>query len=73
MGDADVKQMGQGPYWQELVVGDRFRTFRRTVTETDLVNFISCTGMLEVLSSMKPMKGGRRWTDRPGGSDLRTH
>lgn len=49
MGDADIKQMGQGPYWQEFAVGDRFKTFRRTITETDLVNFISCTGMLEVL------------------------
>lgn len=47
--EVDVPIMGQGPYWQELAAGDRFRTFRRTITETDLVNFISCTGMLEVL------------------------
>lgn len=47
--DAAIPVMGQGPYWQELQVGDKFRTFRRTITETDLVNFISCTGMLEVL------------------------
>ncbi len=46
---ATEQMMGQGPYWQELSVGARYRTFRRTVTETDLVNFISCTGMLEVL------------------------
>ncbi|MEA3001862.1 MAG: hypothetical protein QOH81_650 [Sphingomonadales bacterium] len=43
------KRLGQGFYWQELKVGDAFRTFRRTVTETDLVNFISTTGMLEEL------------------------
>jgi acyl dehydratase len=43
------QMMGQGPYWQELSVGARYRTFRRTITETDLVNFISCTGMLEML------------------------
>jgi 3-hydroxybutyryl-CoA dehydratase len=39
--------LGRGFYWQDLKVGDTFRTFRRTVTETDLVNFISVTGMLE--------------------------
>ena len=42
-------QLGQGFYWQDLTVGQRFRTFRRTVTETDIVNFISVTGMLETI------------------------
>lgn len=41
--------LGQGYYWQDLQVGQRFRTFRRTVTETDIVNFISVTGMLETI------------------------
>lgn len=41
--------LGQGFYWQDLRVGQRFQTFRRTVTETDLVNFISTTGMLEAI------------------------
>jgi len=40
-------RLGQGPYWQELKVGQTFRTFARTIREADLVNFISCTGMLE--------------------------
>lgn len=44
-----MKQLGHGLYWQDIKVGDRFRTFGRTITETDIVNFISCTGMLEVL------------------------
>ena len=39
--------LGRGYYWQELREGQRFRTFRRTVTETDLVAFVSATGMLE--------------------------
>lgn len=39
----------RGFYWQELVVGPMGRTYGRTVTETDLVNFISVTGMLEVI------------------------
>lgn len=41
--------LGQGFHWQDLRVGQRFQTFRRTVTETDLVNFISTTGMLEAI------------------------
>ena len=41
--------LGQGFYWQDISVGQRFRTFRRTVTETDLVGFINATGMLEAI------------------------
>lgn len=41
--------LGQGFYWQDITVGQRFRTFRRTVTETDLVGFINATGMLEAI------------------------
>lgn len=41
--------LGRGFYWQEIEAGQRFRTYRRTVTETDLVNFISATGMLEAI------------------------
>jgi 3-hydroxybutyryl-CoA dehydratase len=47
--DIALPVLGQGYYWQDLRVGQRFRTFRRTVTETDLVNFISATGMLEAI------------------------
>jgi acyl dehydratase len=41
--------LGRGFYWQEIKAGDRFCTFRRTVTESDLVNFISTTGTLEAI------------------------
>lgn len=41
--------LGRGFVWQDLSVGQRFRTFRRTVTEADLVGFINCTGMLEAI------------------------
>lgn len=48
--DADsLPRLGQGFFWQDLQVGQRFRTFRRTVTETDLVGFINVTGMLEAI------------------------
>lgn len=41
--------LGRGYYWQEIEVGQCFHTYRRTVTETDIVNFISVTGMLETI------------------------
>ena len=44
-----LSTLGRGYYWQELSVGQRFQTFRRTITETDLVNFISTTGILETI------------------------
>ena len=47
--DLALPQLGRGFVWQELSVGQRFRTFRRTVTETDLVNFTGVTGMLEAI------------------------
>ena len=46
----DAPQMlGQGVYWQDIAPGQRFRTYRRTVTEADLVAFINATGMLEAI------------------------
>lgn len=45
----DLQTLGRGFYWQELSAGQRFKTYRRTVTEADLVGFINCTGMLEAL------------------------
>lgn len=44
-----MKTVGVGYYWEDYNVGDRFRTLNRTITETDLVNFISVTGMLETI------------------------
>src|SRR5690554_5804091 len=44
-----LPMLGRGFYWQELEVGQRFQTFRRTITETDIVNFINVTGMLEAI------------------------
>jgi acyl dehydratase len=49
MGTDRLPILGQGFYWQDLEIGQRFQTLRRTLTETDLVNFISVTGMLEAI------------------------
>ena len=44
-----MEVVGIGFYYEDMPVGRTFRTIRRSVTETDIVNFISATGMLEVL------------------------
>ena len=41
--------MGLGLPFEEWTVGRRFKTVGRTVTETDITNFVCVTGMLEVL------------------------
>ncbi len=54
----DLPRMGQGLFWQDLQVGQRWRTFRRTVTEADLVAFINATGMLEAIFIDADHEGG---------------
>lgn len=41
--------VGLGLFYEDLPVGRRFRTVGRTVTEADIVSFINCTGMTEVM------------------------
>ncbi|MFA4911756.1 MAG: MaoC/PaaZ C-terminal domain-containing protein [Desulfobacteria bacterium] len=38
-----------GRYFEELNVGDRFVTMARTITETDIVNFVALAGFYEEL------------------------
>lgn len=35
--------------FEDFIVGSKFRTFGRTITEADLVNFVNATGFTEVL------------------------
>jgi 3-hydroxybutyryl-CoA dehydratase len=49
MANLHMPLLSRGKYWEELKIGVMGRTLRRTVTETDLVNFISVTGMLEAI------------------------
>ena len=44
-----MKTVGVGFYWNDLKVGDLFKTLNRTITESDIVNFIGVTGMVETL------------------------
>lgn len=55
---ADAPLLGQGYHWQDISVGQRFRTWRRTITETDLVSFIGVTGMLEAIFIDADFEGG---------------
>ncbi|HET6184090.1 MAG TPA: acyl dehydratase [Acetobacteraceae bacterium] len=48
---ADYELLGLGLHFEDLPLGRRFRTIGRTLTEADLANFISVTGMTEVLFS----------------------
>ena len=41
--------VGLGLHYEELPLGRQFKTIGRTVTEADIVNFINCTGMTEVV------------------------
>lgn len=47
--EKDVKLLGTGPFWDDLSVGDRFRSAGRTLTETDLVNFVNLAWLTEEL------------------------
>ncbi|MBV1693794.1 MAG: MaoC family dehydratase [Hyphomicrobiales bacterium] len=44
-----MKQLGHGFYWQDLTVGERYRTWGRTITETDIIGFVNTVGMHEPL------------------------
>ena len=44
-----METVGLGMHFEELPVGRQFKTIGRTVTEADIVNFVNCTGMVEVL------------------------
>jgi acyl dehydratase len=49
MSQKEIIQVGTGLCWDQLNVGDVFRTYGRTITDTDITNYINVTGMNEVL------------------------
>lgn len=44
-----MKTVGIGLYFEDMAVGTKFKTIGRTILEPDIVNFINCTGMVELL------------------------
>jgi acyl dehydratase len=65
----EVPLLVQGRTWEEMVKGSRFRTAARTVTETDLVNFVCLGGFIEPLFLDASHAGEAGYTGRliPGG------
>jgi acyl dehydratase len=49
MSDDEVDELIHGRTWEEMPVGFTFKTSARTITETDLVNFVGMTGLTEPL------------------------
>jgi len=45
----DLPVLGLGQFFEDMPVGRRFQTIGRSITEPDIVAFINCTGMTEVL------------------------
>ena len=46
---ADFKLLGHGYYWQDLKVGDRFKTYGRTIADYDITAFCNVVGFVEPL------------------------
>lgn len=44
-----METVGLGFNYEDLPLGRQFKTIGRTITEADIVNFIGCTGLTEVL------------------------
>jgi acyl dehydratase len=44
-----METLGPGLFFEDLPIGRSFNTIGRTVTEADIINFVTCTGMTEVL------------------------
>ncbi|NKC11360.1 MAG: acyl dehydratase [Gammaproteobacteria bacterium] len=44
-----METVGLGLFYEDLPVGRRFKTIGRTITDTDITNFVNTTGMVEVL------------------------
>ncbi|MBO9356239.1 acyl dehydratase [Bordetella petrii] len=58
--------LGHGYYWNDLEVGQEFITFGRTITEPDLMNFITLTGMTEVIFTDVTHRGAMEGRVVPG-------
>ena len=54
-----MQVLGLGMTWEQLSAGQKFRTLNRTVTEADLMMFIGCTGMVEVIFTDQTFGAGQ--------------
>jgi acyl dehydratase len=56
--------LAQGQTWEEMTVGSAFRTAARTITETDLITFITWSGFTEALFLDASHAAGGGYTGR---------
>jgi acyl dehydratase len=62
----EMPVMGVGLYWDDVEVGQRFQTLGRTITETDIINFVSATGMVEeMFTNIEYIQSESRMGARP--------
>ena len=61
---SDLPVVGRGFCFEDLAVGQRFRTHRRTIAESDLTAFINLTWLTEELFAVEE-GDGRAITGRP--------
>jgi acyl dehydratase len=44
-----METVGLGLHFEDLPLGRKFKTVGRTITEVDIVNFVNCIGLTEVM------------------------
>ncbi len=57
--------VGRGFFFEDLKVGFKFRTHRRTITESDLANFVNLTWLTEELFAVTEGREGMAIQGRP--------
>jgi len=63
--------MGIGQYWDDVKVGQRFRTLARTITEADITFFVGVTGMVEeMFTNIEYVKAESKIGSRPAPGSL---
>ena len=67
----EMPVMGVGLHWDDVKVGQRFQTLGRTVTEADIINFITATGMVEeMFTNVEYISAESRMGQRPAPGSL---
>ena len=63
--------MGIGLHWDDVRVGQRFRTLARTITEADITLFVGVTGMVEeMFTNLEYIRAESRIRARPAPGSL---
>jgi acyl dehydratase len=67
----DAPVMGMGLHWDDVKVGQRFRTLGRTITESDITMFVGVTGMVEeMFTNLEYIRAESKIGARPAPGSL---